>query len=720
MNRIGAICILVAATVLTVLLEGRQAEAQTHVVDFAGEAHLAGSEAGGKGANAGLGWKSELSLGLVGGAPTLSNRFTFDFYRGLATLPILGGEAPAFETVRIGSLPAELRDALRVTGARLRIVFDGGAHGEVHVELPAGATGRETEWTYNQPETRDWDRLFRTADDTWLTADAAQDLWESGPEVLKAELLDARLNQHDLHRRYAATFPRAGHDALLVALGRVRDGLTRSYGLEATIDPTGGDWSREWRGLWTRDWRRAERFGEPAQDWIDRHAAARDWLERMAALPPRFRTGRNHGPFEQALKDARAILAEIEVQRTDFVPPDPDPADQPAGRAPRFDLTPEQIAEAERLAAMEAQKAAEARSFESALRKLEGHEIRMAECGQPPALARGADRADIHSFDDEMKWHRLCLEQAEKAYWAARDDMDRRVDAIKALFGQVAPTQSEPWRQDRRSGIRSIEDRLAAELRAFRELHAAERAAHNSGRTWRNEYVRDLNRDIRQRNAEVRRQRREAFAAARRHNEAVRRELFRQGYISPAPTPSAPAPSRPSAPRTARNAAADPAPERVRGDFETYIAVADGVVRSPCDPYDVVRDGEEMLANCEDAGTETMLNVNWQPCRGGSGRVEFTEVIAFKVISVSGLTRRALEALEDLVDDDAYPPFEASYNYAVVRKNARDIIMETSRDGAGLPAKLSTLSELRALANDLGCDVVELVYNDGKATVVPR
>lgn len=320
---------LVAALLLAVLAIAGPAQAQVLEDRASGTTRVTGDHPATEGAALDFSWDAEVRLGLLMGEPVVSVRFRWDRVVGIVTLPELTPGGRRYAPVQLTELPEDLRDRPRLIDLDLRITLSSG--GSLYdLVADVGASAGPGEWSFNVPGSPDWDAvLFYHQSNETLSADAARAAFRDGLSLVSVRLERAELSLFDLHERYTGRYgARERYRALGAAYERLLDGLSRSYGIDAA-GIAGG---------WTDAYFVAEntgRLSSPA-DWEERLRDLRATLDKLSSLPDALRAGRNHGPYDQAVRDAALIDRAAQASLRDFTPEGADPAARPAGRPPEF------------------------------------------------------------------------------------------------------------------------------------------------------------------------------------------------------------------------------------------------------------------------------------------------------------------------------------------------------------------------------------------------
>ncbi len=319
--------LILAAAALA--LTGGTSRAQTMEFALSGEDRVAGDAHGTEGASLDIDWDAELKLGLLIGEPIVSLRFRYDVVAGRVTIPTLTEKGRGYETMMYRQLSPELQEGVRLTDVKLRMTFGSDA-GEIDLVADVGATGQPGAWSFNIPGSPDWDDLFegKGVNGGMLDAETAKAAWAGGLTLRTVVIEDADLNFHLMHETYMPDYDREEYRALKSAYDRLADGLKRSYGIEIGAE----------RGAWTNAYFVSERSGEigTRQEWSKRRRDLGRHLDKLSRLPDNLKAGANHGPYEQAVKDAEKLRDSIARNLASFDAEGVDPTTLEQGYEPEF------------------------------------------------------------------------------------------------------------------------------------------------------------------------------------------------------------------------------------------------------------------------------------------------------------------------------------------------------------------------------------------------
>lgn len=277
-------------------------------------------------------WDGELRLGLLGGEPLVSMRFKFEPSTGQVSLPVLGapeGSSP-FELHRFENLPEDLREKLRLIDVEVRMSFFSRA-GMVDLVADVGASGAPGEWYFNVPGSPDWDKLFlvQHSRDMWIDEAVAKDIWASGLTLSSVRVDWGKLSLYDMQAAYMKDYGRERYRAMGRAYERLAEGVKRSYGVDVSND------RRAWSQAYL-DVSDDGQIGDPER-WEKLSGELEGLLDKMFSLPENLRLGNNHGPYEQAVRDARKILESVDFEIASYEPRGIDPDTLEKGHAAEFD-----------------------------------------------------------------------------------------------------------------------------------------------------------------------------------------------------------------------------------------------------------------------------------------------------------------------------------------------------------------------------------------------
>ncbi|MHA3980614.1 hypothetical protein ACW9UR_23350 [Halovulum sp. GXIMD14794] len=428
-------------------------------------------------------------------------------------------------------------------------------------------------------------------------------------------------------------------------------------------------------------------------------------------------------------------------------------AEDPAPTAPEpKGPSAEEIEEQERLYAVE-------RRIDTIIRGIETASVTIPDCGETPPLPQEDSRAAFDAFDGRHKEMGSCLNAAAAGIEAETAELKQLLAELRGILDELWDRWPEETKGDAIKRLDGLAQTISSKIAPAREAYRQQKARWTLVLNSRNVLLNDMTAAREQRRAY---ERAERLRAENRRREAILDERQRQAWrdelawsprdlswYDPMLDPTSKEyrefmsrseqayygiqrtePSASSSPRkggsssssgSSRSASSSTAtsssaprsaPERKRGPHSLYLAVADGVVSSQCNPYNLVQEYEEELPNCEDKGIVKMQEVNWAPCRSGVNPAELTEVTAFKVMLVSGLTARARDALTALDGAGSAPPYAVGSDYYRVIARAQERKSEIGRSSQGVPSLVADLSTARAWAGRAGCELVESYYKD--------
>lgn len=281
-------------------------------------------------------WEAEARLGTLMDEPVVSIRFRHAIIAGTVTVPQLTEEGRVYTTVRYNQLPPRVQAGAKLIDVKLRMTFSDGLM-LMDVVADVGATGSPGEWSFNVPGSPEWDALFRSRSMLgYLDEETAREAMKSDLVLTGATIESATLSLYELHDLYMGWYDdRETYRLMGTAYERLLEGLERSYGIDASGVPGG----------WTDAWFYAERSGplDTPQEWFERLGALGEVLDKLANLPEELRTGSNHGPYEQAVKDLERLGRAAVDATYNYVPEGIDPATIPQGEMPEFQSIDERL-----------------------------------------------------------------------------------------------------------------------------------------------------------------------------------------------------------------------------------------------------------------------------------------------------------------------------------------------------------------------------------------
>ena len=323
---------LVALLVLAAPATGQQIDETV-----SGRAVISGDTGATEGAVVELDWDARVRLGLLMDEPVLSLYLKFeqpDFARVIntVTLPVLTQDGPRYAPVSLAQLPQEISRQFRLMNVKLRLTFRSSAQRALFYAVgDVGITGLEGEWSFNVPGSPNWDGLFRrdAVREGYYDEDTARQLYENDLTLVSTEIHSAELNLYDLHTAYMRSYEaREEYRVLGEAYDRLLEGLQRSYGIDASNIENG----------WRRDILAAEEQGPLADPdtWFKAHRDFRAALRKLADLPDALRSGDNHGPYDEAVRQYRQISRAATNAAYNFAAAGVDPDTVQPGEAPVF------------------------------------------------------------------------------------------------------------------------------------------------------------------------------------------------------------------------------------------------------------------------------------------------------------------------------------------------------------------------------------------------
>lgn len=272
-------------------------------------------------------WELEARIGLLLGEPVVSVRLKWDNPAGILTIPTLTPKGRSYNTIRFGQLPQDLQEMPRLMDVKVRLTVSDGQN-LMNIFADVGITGKPGEWSFNVPGSPDWDEfLLLSGTDTYLSEERAKAAWKRGLTLSDAILVDATLSLYDLHEAYMKGYKdRETYRVLGAAFKRLTEGLYRSYGIEAQNITNG----------WTDAYFVAEQNGSllRGDEWSERLFELEKVIRKLSSLPDGLRTGNNHGPYEQAVKDATELGRSVRYAIHEFTPEGRDPKTIEVGYSP--------------------------------------------------------------------------------------------------------------------------------------------------------------------------------------------------------------------------------------------------------------------------------------------------------------------------------------------------------------------------------------------------
>jgi hypothetical protein len=295
---------------------------------------------------------AELRMGLLMGEPVISLRLRYDLLGGIVTLPTFEPGEDRYETLRLGLLPSEAFDTVRLHSARLRFTFDSGTGDSVEVVADAGYLDRSGAWSFNVPGSPDWDRVFIVPSSTFLDGeptfygeDAARAIWRSGLTLAAVEMEDIRLSLHYLHNWYASNNQISRLRTARRALALLERGVTVSYGyqagdgFDAALDGSDSVAAQLESALTGNNLLGHTDYD--GDEWLHVLSRAIDRFNRLAQLPDALRIGDNHRPYQTARAEAIRMFELNAELVADFEPEGLRPDSLPIGAPPPdFDRDP--------------------------------------------------------------------------------------------------------------------------------------------------------------------------------------------------------------------------------------------------------------------------------------------------------------------------------------------------------------------------------------------
>jgi len=280
---------------------------------------LPGEGEGGRGAQLTINWGAQVKIGSLLGEPLVSSRFRFDLLGGKVTLPSSNTDGTSrYETYALSSLPQVAQDKIALYDVKLRVDFHGGTD-DFYLITDVGLPGKSGEWSFNVPESPDWDKLFirgssKADDPIYLDAARAKREVSNGLSLQSGYVVEAHLSLFDLHNWYAAQNPDYYIAAYGTAIRRLEEGMRISYGINE-ITPEEGEIV----------------FGRTVADRLDTADFYKRRLEKLMDIPDRFRIGSNDAPYLEAQKQARHIVRAAKTIEPSFYNDQPR---LPGGRKP--------------------------------------------------------------------------------------------------------------------------------------------------------------------------------------------------------------------------------------------------------------------------------------------------------------------------------------------------------------------------------------------------
>lgn len=299
-----------------------------------------------RGAQLNIDFETHLRIGLLLGEPVISTRLKY-FIGGSSrvTLPTFEAGGDAYETRPLSDLPDEARLLPKLYSVKVvyQLATD---HVEyptvyVHSDVGAPAKGDGKTWSFNVPESPNWNRLFYVGsgalgwnDDFFqaykpISADDSKKILASKPRLVKTRIYRADITFYDLHAWYAKVNERPKIRALEIAINRLQRSLEISYGYppvpEIRLGSTESNMAA--RGM----------AGATVID-VQREALAQLLAQAkiLGSLPEDLKIGDNHEPYKEARRDVRRLLLEASRQKNTFQPKGADPKAFEEGYEPEF------------------------------------------------------------------------------------------------------------------------------------------------------------------------------------------------------------------------------------------------------------------------------------------------------------------------------------------------------------------------------------------------
>ncbi len=379
---------MIRSLLMALLLLATPATAQQIDKSVSGRAVVSGNTRPTEGAVVELDWEVQVRLGLLMDEPVLSLYLKFEqpdfaWPTNTVTLPVLTRAGQRYIPVRLSQLPEKVSSRFRLMNVKMRLTFRSNAQRALFYAIgDVGITGLEGEWSFNVPGSPDWDELFRRDANREIYYDeqTARQLYENDLTLVRAEVYSAELNLHDLHATYLRNYEaREQYRVLGEAYDRLLDGLQRSYGIDASNIENG----------WRPDLFTAEEQ-EPLSDpntWFKTHRDFRETLSKLAELPDALRSGDNHEPYEEAVRQYREISFAATNAAYNFAADGVDPDTIQKGEAPVFGgVYEERVIDDERWLVARAPEERKIRTMHSeeyligGAFLLSGRSVRAAEC----------------------------------------------------------------------------------------------------------------------------------------------------------------------------------------------------------------------------------------------------------------------------------------------------------------------------------------------------